>query len=308
MSLMQKAWAAHFCVTLAVLAYGSLNNHQRKYMSVDPTNVPGQCFRAFVDVLSNSETDEDALICCPMGYERKGLLGICDKTPAFLPFARRLSQFPEAWLLPIFPFLLRGLLRLYQFSQSTLPASVDFSVSGLIQSTTLRRLIMAFACLLCRGVVLYSFFNYLEHLVVPTPSNDEPCWYRDFLKQFQTPCSGRTFDFSDHVVLYFAQLIPCALAETLYCVSNPFWKRDNRVMPMVLVSGMLYLYFITFLGAFKTSAYFHTPAEIFTGFAVSLIVQVPLYLLQCSNSWEPVRSFFYPPEATGYNTLLIQAN
>ena len=49
-------------------------------MSVDPTSVPGSCFRVFVDVFSNSEMDVGALICCPVGYEQKGLLGICDKT------------------------------------------------------------------------------------------------------------------------------------------------------------------------------------------------------------------------------------
>jgi hypothetical protein len=49
-------------------------------MSVDPASVPGYCVRAFVDVFSNSEMDEGALICCPVGYEQKGLLGICDKT------------------------------------------------------------------------------------------------------------------------------------------------------------------------------------------------------------------------------------
>ena len=49
-------------------------------MSVDPSSVPGYCSRAFVDVFSQSEMDEGALICCPVGYEQKGLLGICDKT------------------------------------------------------------------------------------------------------------------------------------------------------------------------------------------------------------------------------------
>jgi hypothetical protein len=49
-------------------------------MSVDPASVPGDCVRAFVDVFSNTEMDKGALICCPVGYEQRGLLGICDKT------------------------------------------------------------------------------------------------------------------------------------------------------------------------------------------------------------------------------------
>jgi hypothetical protein len=227
--------------------------------------------------------------------------------PTYLPFARRLSQFPEAWLLPIFPFLLRGLHYLIRRAQGAQVTNGDFSLPGLLASTTLRRLAVAFLCLFCRGVILYSFFNILEHLLVSTPDGDEPCWYRDYLKHFQTPCSGRVFDFSDHVVLYFAQLIPPALSETLFCLSNPFWKKGNKVVPAVLVGGLLYLYFITLLGVYKTSAYFHTPAEIFTGWAVSLLVQIPLCLLQCSRSWGQARSFLYPNGSTGYNTLLTHA-
>jgi hypothetical protein len=225
--------------------------------------------------------------------------------PAYLPFAKRLSQFPEAWLLPIFPFLIRGLHYLIRLAQGAQSANTDFSLPALFASSTLRRLAMSFFCLFCRGVILYSFFNVVEHVLVSTPDGDEPCWYRDYLKQFQTPCSGRVFDFSDHVVLYFAQLIPSALSETLCCVSNPFWKKGNKVVPSVLVGGLLYLYSITLLGAYKTSAYFHTPAEIFTGWAVSLLVQIPLCLLQCSPSWAQVGSFLNA--SNGYNALLIQA-
>ena len=51
----------------------------RKYISVDPSNVPGNCVRAFVDVLESSQAyDENALICCTTDQE--GLFGICDRT------------------------------------------------------------------------------------------------------------------------------------------------------------------------------------------------------------------------------------
>ena len=227
--------------------------------------------------------------------------------PNYLPFAKRLSQFPEAWLLPIFPLLLRGLVRLFQYLKGTLPAGDSSWASFPSSSTTARRLALYLSCLLCRGVVLYSFFNLLEHLIVPTPRDDEPCWYRDFLKNFQTPCTGKAFDFSDHVVLYFAQLMPVALSETLYCLRAPFWKKENKVIPVVLVGCLLHLYFITCLGAYKTSAYFHTTAEIFTGWAVSLLVQIPLCLLQCNPRWKEARSYFYGLPSAGSNTLLIQA-
>lgn len=197
-------------------------------------------------------------------------------------------------------------MRLIQYWRGTLPAG-DSSWSGSTSSTTFRRLVFYLSCLLFRGAILYSFFNFLEHLVVPTPSTDEPCWYRDFLKSFQTPCTGKTFDYSDHVVLYFAQLMPVALSETLYCLHVPFWRKEHKMMPIAILGGLFYLYLITFLGAYKTSAYFHTPAEIFTGYAVSLLVQIPLCLLQCSPKLRKARKWLYGQPASGYNTLLIQA-
>lgn len=298
---MRQAWTAHFLVTIAVLLCGTWHNNQRKYMSVDATNVPGHCARVFVDVFAESQEDEDAMICC--SGVAHGLLGICDRTPGYLPFARRLSAFPEAWLLPIFPFLLRGIVRLLQGSQK----SAHFTRSELTKSTTLKRLAMSFACLLFRGCILYSLFNFLEHLLVPTPDSDAPCWYKDFLKNFQTPCSGRTFDFSDHVVLYYGQLTAVALSETLYCLSFPFWKAENKLTPAILVGGLMYLYGVVLLGAYKTSAYYHTPVEIFVGLGVSFFLQIPLCLLQCSRSWQKVRSFLYGQRSSGHDAFLIQA-
>ena len=77
-------------------------------------------------------------------------------------------------------------------------------------------------------------------------------------------------------------------------------------MPVLLVAGLVYLYFITFLGAYKTAAYFHTGTEIFFGFAVSLLLQIPLCLLQCSSNWKSVRAHLYGQPATGYQTLVIE--
>jgi len=210
-------------------------------------------------------------------------------------------------LLPVFPLVLRGTIRCYQFLTSTLPQGETYFSSVPNSSTTCRRITLYLVCLIARGMILYSFFNIMEQLVVPKAesSDDEPCWYKEYLKSFQTPLSGKEFDFSDHVVLYFAQLIPVALSETVYALRAPFWRRDNNIMPKILVAGLVYLYFITFLGAYKTSAYFHTPAEIFTGYGVSLLIQIPLCLLQCSPNWERSRAYFYGQPATGFNTMLI---
>lgn len=215
-------------------------------------------------------------------------------------FANRLSQFPEAWLLPLFPLLIRGIIKVYQVMKGIKP-----TLAGDSNSTTLRRLGFYLSCILTRGVFLYLIFNLLEHLVVPTPDGEEPCWYRDFLKHFQSPCTGKEFDFSDHIVLYFAQLLPIALSEVLYCLVVPFWQKENKVMPIILIGGLAYLYFITFLGVYKTAAYFHTRHEIFMGWVVSLLLQVPLCLLQCSPKWKSLRQHLYGQPTTGYQTLVI---
>jgi len=115
-------------------------------------------------------------------------------------------------------------------------------------------------------------------------------------------------DFSDHVVLYFAQILPIALLEILHSFSRPYWLTDGRltsrrsnvhdnkgalVVPIVLLLWLANLYIVTFLGAFKTAAYFHTGPEVFVGFLVSLLVQVPLCLLQCSPALSSWREYFF---------------
>jgi hypothetical protein len=126
-------------------------------------------------------------------------------------------------------------------------------------------------------------------------------------------CAGRAFDFSDHVVLYYAQILPIALIETLYAFQNPYWSfSDDQhihdragfgailrrripplVLPTLLVGSHLYLQFITATAAYKTAAFFHTPAEVVAGFGVSSIVTLPLLFAQCSSSsWAVSVRFF----------------
>lgn len=146
-----------------------------------------------------------------------------------------------------------------------------------------------------RGWVLYVLFNDIEdHLVKPVST---PCWYLDYLHPHQVDCHGRVFDFSDHVVLYFAQILPIALVEVMYGLERPYWDASHAwLVPRVLGGGMIYLYVIVFLGFFKTAQFFHTGPEIFAGFCVSLVLQVPLMLLQCyvkDGCGNGLRSFLF---------------
>jgi hypothetical protein len=147
-----------------------------------------------------------------------------------------------------------------------------------------------------RGWILYLVLNYLEDFLV-SPAGDD-CWYQHLLSGSHGMCHGRVSDFSDHVVLYFAQILPIALTEVLHSFVVPFWSiadnsRIRSMVPMGMLAVLMHLYVITFLGAYKTSAYFHTGPEIFTGYIVSLLVQIPLLLLQCSSLWPRTQEYFF---------------
>jgi hypothetical protein len=212
--------------------------------------------------------------------------------PSYLPFARRLARFPDAWLLPLFPFFIRGAVHAFRILRGHAAGSPTQI------TTAMRRLYLYIGLIQVRGWVLYLVFDQLEEFLVPAAGSD--CWYHHLLPIGHAICQGRVSDFSDHVVLYFAQITPMALIEVLHSLAIPYWnsadgpdKSGNRLMPTLLIVGMLYLYFIAFLGAYKTAAYFHTGSEIFRGYLVSLIVQVPLFVLQCTRTWPKARKFFF---------------
>ena len=179
-----------------------------------------------------------------------------------------------------------------------------------------------------RGWVLYILLNKIEDQFVAglssTPTNQ--CWYmvEGWFPHTseQELCAGRPFDFSDHIVLYYAQILPIALFETLHIIIEyPYWyyvrgaeqsmqrKRHSIAtgrlinhslrwfVPIALLGSHLYLQIITTFGAYKTSVYFHTPFEIIAGFIISMTVAVPLCYLQCSNQNSQsvlyVRSIFF---------------
>ena len=176
-------------------------------------------------------------------------------------------------------------------------------------SSTIRRFCFYIVVLNFRGWILYVLFNEWEDRWVVEPAS--PCWYEAWFAQHSESsiCVGRPFDFSDHIVLYYAQLLPIALMETLYALSqNPLFvmistnadhtmqAKQNTILqvfrnnvqryliPIVLIGSHVYLQFITATGAYKTSAYFHTPLEVMAGFAVSMVITVPLYVLQCNTT------------------------
>jgi hypothetical protein len=261
-----------------------------------------------------------------------------------IPLAGRLSQFPDAWLLPLFPLLLR---LVYLACQSVYQRRLTVDVH------ICRRLALYFFLFNVRGWFLYLTLNSVEDSIV-APVPDE-CWYSPF---YASSCSGRVFDFSDHIVLYMAQLLPIALAEFVYAWETPYWRwccsnaeaqrseseyivddndnyddnnKDGRrnqsqdsnsissalsrvlswLYPLMLTAGLAYLYFITLIGAYKTSLYFHTGGEVLMGLVVSLWIHVPLWWIQSglyapSHPCSRLRSFFFPSAIPATQEQLVQ--
>ena len=225
--------------------------------------------------------------------------------PYYLPFARRLARFPDAWLLPLFPLFVRGGWQLY------CNYSGKAAVSKLDSLYAKRRLYLYLGLIQIRGWILYLAFDELEDLFAQSAGKN--CWYEEYLHPNYHHCQGRMTDFSDHVVLYFSQILPIALIEILHSFSAPvpYWSNGGRglrksnigfdpkdqhlLIPILLVLWLTNLYIVTFLGAFKTAAYFHTPPEVFMGFFISLMVQIPLCLLQCTSTFSSQREYFFGP-------------
>ncbi|KAL3822574.1 hypothetical protein ACHAXA_007685 [Cyclostephanos tholiformis] len=136
------------------------------------------------------------------------------------------------------------------------------------------------------------------------------CWYEVFLKAHQkstmrndkhSQCYGRQFDFSDHVVLFLANYLVIFVAEILVIYSIPFWhsKTTNEIRinqrksihfcsngsmwKILLAALFVYLHILVCHALYQTAAYFHTPAEILVGYAVSMIIQLPVIYLMCSD-------------------------
>ena len=275
-----------------------------------------QCQKVFVDVMAVSPDQSGAVVCCSWDetkdpWSSDALFGICPHVSpggmnaGQLPFLGRLTKFPDALVIPLFPLLIRIGFRTYQtvVENGYLVLDTTFGVHSF------RRLVFYFFLMQFRGWILYVALNRIEdNFFEGKPINETKghnnkdettCWYSDWLQETQPYCHGRRFDFSDHVVLYFAQLLPIALLEYLHSLNQPYWPYHvyrRYSVPLLLTVGILYLYFITFVGLFKTAAYFHTPRECLAGFAVSLFAQLPLCFLQCCNRFESLRKlreFFF---------------
>jgi hypothetical protein len=309
-----------------------------KYIPVKITEWEGNtCTRTFVNVLATSARETNAVQCCPtttttttttMGITQdeefssssssSSAFVACDSTN-FLPFEKSLTDFPEAWVYPLFPWLYRFIwecLVPVNFATKHHPkhprTSTTSSTMGALQRLGLYLMIM-----MIRGWILYLGMNALEQTVLSMPllpTDDQSCWYKSMLSvnnnnsnssstsenisgttSFDS-CYGRMFDFSDHIVFYFVQYL--AIITTEYVDALASCETGPTTPGFVVLTGLvLYLHVVVYAGVYKTSRWFHTGTEILVGWVLALVsVTLPLAAWQihittpCSSSSKDRRS------------------
>jgi hypothetical protein len=303
-------------LSILVVFWGGIHNHDTKYIPVNvemlnDENHSHSCSKGFVNVFASSMNDPGALICCSNDvHVSVGTVedGVCNSPHWMFFVTRRLARFPEAWLLPLFPLFVRLVVLNLRKQQSPMSVSgSNHSNSNIIDAQcrlARRRLYLYVGLIQFRGWILYLLFDKLEEWLVASAGRG--CWYERLLHENYSSCQGQGSDFSDHVVLYFAQILPVALVEVLHSFAQPYWDegttsacnttnlfRIPQMVPAILTASMVYLYAVTFMGAYKTAVYFHTWPEIMNGYLISLLVQVPLFLVQCTNFFDPIREYFF---------------
>jgi hypothetical protein len=316
-------WICHFAASILIITWISLsqNGEDQKYVPADVNALIGedgtkggsQCVKAYADVYASSIDETGALICCMSTDDNDG---ICRSMPWYLYLVKRLARFPEVILIPLFPLLVRGIYYLVTLCQQrgvvvASSDSVEFKRQKEINTLTRRRLCLYIGLTQIRWWVLYLLFNAIEGQIVDVVTggeDDDGCWFDGLLRGGDhKSCKGKAFDYSDHIVLYWAQILPIVLTEALYSFVAPFWRFDSRaptrtttkllktvrLVPTILILGVIYIYIISFVGTYNTGAYYHTFPEVIVGYLISLLIQIPLFLIQCTSLMENVRNYFF---------------
>lgn len=153
------------------------------------------------------------------------------------------------------------------------------------------------------------------------------CWYsnqQSDVNNQDVECYGRQFDFSDHIVLFFAHYYPIMIVEIIIiCSIHPLWPLStqhqkhhhhhhhhhentnvettqqsafvnflfNKISPVVHLLFVAYLSFIVLVSVYSTAAYFHTVPESFIGYLLSLSVQIPIGFILLNQGGSKIRNF-----------------
>lgn len=217
-----------------------------------------------------------------------------------LPLSKSLTKFPQSWTYTVIPLLFRiGTGLLIVMSKAIFNSGRNGKTTSLPHpstiSTSVRRLFFYFMVMQFRGWVLYVFMNeilmkklllsFIPLSAMGTITNKQQegqgeCWYSNLVHQQKAnyegdECYGQEFDFSDHIVLFFAHYFPIMIFEAIFCVLYPFWTMHhhdkttvehfrqsrsqqtviflfNTIIHMALVVTFGYLSFITLASVYST--------------------------------------------------------
>lgn len=189
-----------------------------------------------------------------------------------------------------------------------------------------------------RGWVLYVFVNEilikkiimelvpLSAMATMVDSSQQQqllqgCWYsnqQSDIHNLNVECYGRQFDFSDHIVLFFAHYYPIMIVEAIIiCSIHPLWSLStqhqkhhhentkvetiqqstfvnflfNKISPVILLLFVAYLSCIVLASVYSTAAYFHTIPESIIGYLLSLSVQIPIGFILLYQGGFRIRNF-----------------
>lgn len=270
--------------------------------------------RAYGNVHSE-KTEEGLVICCPTGAseryapagEKVPWTSICAPKLVHLPFASNLTQFWTVWIAPMLP----SLIELSVHVVVVVCANVSYLIprpilqlvhgadngetykQGFLKSPAFRRICLYFLIMNFRGWVLFIFLNKFQDTAINllgwALDQNISCWYQPYLRarQSSTHCYGKAYDFSDHFVLFFGHILPIVAFEALHIIYGTLSSNRSGGGPSIasvfsqirkcaVIIFALYMHLITFMNAYKTAAFFHTPSEVLLGYALSLTIQLPL--------------------------------
>lgn len=314
---------------------GEMGSCSRAYVNVHSSNIE-EDLAAVCCIDDRIQVSDEEKYRSNLCHPRVPILRL---PPHRVPFALRLNRPVEAWVFPLLPILIRLLYQLVVLIHTAVSRHrgnqeiSPFSSCSQSIKTTLRRLGFYFLVLNFRGWCLYIGANALEDYVilpwltgytVASPfrtdsmsdvvhdlysSTESSCWYQDLLKahhknatenDWDQECYGRSFDFSDHVVLFLAHYLPIFVMEMLIYCAFPFWgtaanenATTHRSWAHVVSRGAIwnafhtflffYMHLLIFQALYQTVTYFHTPAETLVGFGISMILQAPIIHLMCTE-------------------------
>lgn len=281
------------------------------------------CKKVYANVYALSPNETGALVCCDetntgwldvISYE--GLL--CSQQIKPFPLVKSMTRLPDLLLLTFVPILLRLLINIIGWISQTDHAHRSAA------RTSMNRLVLFLSIMTFRIFFLYVYLNLLQVFLHDQSTKGisrkmteslshttaEDCWYSEFLMGRNKKCHGQQFDFSDHVVLFFAQSLPIMLLEATVWHSFPLWPTHtdyskgvvsipsfilNTVLSSCLSLYFGYINYVTLLVAHSTAAYFHTITEVVVGYAISLVVQIPIAILLSSTEYSALRRAFGIP-------------